>query len=214
MCSLTTAEPPKRANEPGALRAAVHPAPLIASQRELVMTWRRSLTNPRFYAYLYSPMPSSATILRKPRPLNASGLVCLLIFSTSKGNKAISPMPTKLETRTEKVRTGRHSRLCCRLSANVLPASSCVHHGLAGLFTECRCEHWLVVVVQEIVDKRLTTKLVDTLSNLVPSSKSKTREEWSILLQGCRIDSILYNVYRQLMLGSSTNITLPRQGLM
>jgi hypothetical protein len=33
MCSLTTAEPPKRANDPGALRAAVQPAPLLNNVR-------------------------------------------------------------------------------------------------------------------------------------------------------------------------------------
>lgn len=88
-----------------------------------------------------------------------------------------------------------NDRLCCtpiRL-VTVLPASSCVHHGLAGLFTERRGEHGLVVVVQEIIDKRLTTKLVHTLSDLVTSCESKTREEWGILLQDGCVRSILYS---------------------
>jgi hypothetical protein len=60
------------ANEPGAFLAAVHPHPL------------------------YSANPSSATILKTPRPLNASGFVCRLIFSTSSGRSTISPIPIKL----------------------------------------------------------------------------------------------------------------------
>lgn len=60
------------ANDPGKFRAIVHPQPL------------------------YSAKPSSATILRTPRPLKASGLVCRLILRTSKGSRTTSPTPIRL----------------------------------------------------------------------------------------------------------------------
>lgn len=90
MYSLAKAEPPKSyhslaliftcfyeekkrtANEPGALRAAVHPAPR------------------------YKPIPSSEMILKRPRPRKASGLVWRLILRTSSGKRTISPIPTIL----------------------------------------------------------------------------------------------------------------------
>lgn len=90
MYSLAKAEPPKScqtvsilllmlearggrtANEPGALRAAVHPAPR------------------------YKPIPSSEMILNSPRPRKASGLVWRLILRTSRGKRTISPIPTIL----------------------------------------------------------------------------------------------------------------------
>ena len=62
----------RTANEPGAFLAAVQPAPR------------------------YKPMPSSATILKTPRPLKVSGFVCRLIFSTSRGKRTISPIPMML----------------------------------------------------------------------------------------------------------------------
>lgn len=60
------------AKEPGALRAAVHPAPR------------------------YKPIPSSEMILNSPRPRKASGLVWRLILRTSRGKRTISPIPTIL----------------------------------------------------------------------------------------------------------------------
>ncbi len=60
------------AKEPGAFRAAVHPHPL------------------------YKPNPSSAMILKIPRPRNASGFVWRLILRTSSGNRTISPIPIRL----------------------------------------------------------------------------------------------------------------------
>ncbi|KAH3673845.1 hypothetical protein OGATHE_001825 [Ogataea polymorpha] len=71
MYSLANADPPNKANEPGAFLAAVHPHPL------------------------YKPSPSSCKILKKPLPLKASGFVCLLIFSTSRGSRIISPIPIR-----------------------------------------------------------------------------------------------------------------------
>jgi hypothetical protein len=59
-----------------------------------------------------------------------------------------------------------------------------MHHSFAGLITKRRGEYGLVVVVQEVIDKRLTTKFVNTLGNLVTSSKPKTREEGGILFEG------------------------------
>lgn len=60
------------AKEPGAFLAAVHPQPR------------------------YRPKPSSPIILNRPRPLKASGFVCRLILSTSRGSRTISPIPIKL----------------------------------------------------------------------------------------------------------------------
>lgn len=65
-------EKERTANEPGALRAAVHPAPR------------------------YKPIPSSEMILNRPRPRKASGLVWRLILRTSRGRRTISPIPTIL----------------------------------------------------------------------------------------------------------------------
>lgn len=66
-----------------------------------------------------------------------------------------------------------------------------MHNSLASLFTKKWSESALVMGVKVILNKRLTTKLVHTLSNLVASSKSKTREKGSILLQESFIGSIL-----------------------
>lgn len=70
----------RTAKDPGAFLAAVQPAPL------------------------YNPIPSSATILNTPRPLNDSGLVCRLILRTSRGNKTISPTPMMLTVAGEYLR--------------------------------------------------------------------------------------------------------------
>lgn len=71
------------------------------------------------------------------------------------------------------------------------PASSSVHNGLASLLTKERGESALVMSVEVILDKRLTTKLVHTLSDLVSSSKTKTREKGSIFLHEGFVGSIL-----------------------
>lgn len=71
------------------------------------------------------------------------------------------------------------------------PASSSVHNGLASLLTKERGESALVMSVEVILDKRLTTKLVHTLSDLVASSKAKTREKGGILLHEGFVGSIL-----------------------
>jgi hypothetical protein len=57
---------------PGAFLAIVHPHPLYKL-----------------------PTPSSVTNLTNPRPLIASGFVCILIFNTSNGSNTTSPKPVK-----------------------------------------------------------------------------------------------------------------------
>lgn len=66
-----------------------------------------------------------------------------------------------------------------------------MHNRLARLLTKHRGEFSLVVLVQIVLDERLTTELVDTLSDLVTSSKSKTREKRSVLLQERLSSSVL-----------------------
>lgn len=67
----------RTANDPGAFRAAVQPQPL------------------------YNPKPSSLTIFTMPRPRNASGFVCRLIFRTSSGRRTISPIPIMLKINSQ-----------------------------------------------------------------------------------------------------------------
>lgn len=66
-----------------------------------------------------------------------------------------------------------------------------MHDGLASLFTESIDKEILVVVVEVILDKRLTTELVNTLSNLVTSGETKTREKGSVFLEERGGSSIL-----------------------
>jgi hypothetical protein len=71
-----------------------------------------------------------------------------------------------------------------------------MHHGLASLFSKGRSEHCLVAVVQKVIDKGLTAKLVNTLSNLVASSESQTREKRGVLSESCGIGSILGKIFK------------------
>lgn len=65
-----------------------------------------------------------------------------------------------------------------------------VHDGLSGLLSKDVVELVLVVAIQELVDEGLTTKLVNTLHDLVSSGKAKTGEQGSILLQEGSIGGI------------------------
>jgi hypothetical protein len=84
------------ANDPGAFLAAVQPQPL------------------------YNPNPSSLTIRTTPRPRKASGFVCRLILSTSRGRRTISPMPIKLEGYVS------YRKPEFRLDITDLPANECI----------------------------------------------------------------------------------------
>ena len=99
----------RTANDPGAFLAAVHPAPR------------------------YSPIPSSATILKTPRPLNASGFVCRLIFKTSRGNRMISPMPIILAYQVSSTRDDSEN-------ISVIPSSCRVHYCLSRTLAKCIVE--------------------------------------------------------------------------
>lgn len=66
-----------------------------------------------------------------------------------------------------------------------------MHNCLARLLTKSRGESTLVVLVQVVLDERLTTELVDTLGDLVTSSKAETREKRSVLLEERLRGSIL-----------------------
>lgn len=43
------------------------------------------------------------------------------------------------------------------------------------------------MVVQKVIDKRLSTKFVNTLGDLITSSESETREKGGILSEHCSI---------------------------
>lgn len=125
----------RTAKDPGAFLAAVHPAPR------------------------YSPIPSSATILKTPRPLNASGFVCRLIFRTSKGSRIISPMPMILMHRVSATRADWDN-------ISVIPSSCRVHYCLSRTLAECIVEFAPVMKCQIISHERLSSILVYPLQDL------------------------------------------------
>lgn len=55
---------------------------------------------------------------------------------------------------------------CKRAVRILIPASSCVHDGLAGTLSEGIVEIGTVVLSEVVTGERLTTVLVDTLKNL------------------------------------------------
>lgn len=66
-----------------------------------------------------------------------------------------------------------------------------MHDGLAGLLAKDRVELLLVVAVQELIDKGLTTKLVDALGDLVSGSESETGEQRGVLLKEGGVSGVL-----------------------
>jgi hypothetical protein len=52
-----------------------------------------------------------------------------------------------------------------------------MHDSLGVLLTKNALEGLFVILVQVVVDERLTTEFVDSLGNLVASSETKTREQ-------------------------------------
>lgn len=130
------------ANDPGALRAAVQPAPR------------------------YSPMPSSEMILNRPRPRKASGFVWRLIFKTSRGRRTISPIPIKLVHQTShQYHAAREKNRIVR--DPFLPSSGGVHNCLSGPLSKRIVKVGTVVLSQVIARKWLATVLVNSLHNLL-----------------------------------------------
>ncbi len=143
----------------------------------------------------YRPKPSSRTILRTPRPRNASGLVWRLILSTSRGRRTISPIPIRLEEANvmsgdcSHVKRGRLVSLC-------VPSGGGVHDGLAGLLAKSLLKILSVVRCQVVPGHGLATILVYPLQNLTCASsllatllcgdkfRSRGRWGWSNLVSG------------------------------
>jgi len=127
----------RTAKDPGAFLAAVQPQPL------------------------YSPNPSSRTILTTPRPRKASGFVWRLILRTSRGRRIISPIPITLHI---------HQLPNHNISPRILPVPSCTrrHHGLASFLAKGILERRPVVLLKVIADKGLSSILVHSLQNLIP----------------------------------------------
>lgn len=123
------------AKDPGAFLAAVHCHPL------------------------YRPKPSSFTILTTPRPRNASGFVCLLIFKTSRGSRIISPIPITLN----QVCKPLHSQ---HIAHRNLPSGKGRHHRLSSLLPKCSIESRDMVLLEVIPNERLSSILVNSLQNL------------------------------------------------
>lgn len=117
-------------------------------------------------------MPSSEIILNIPRPLNASGLVCLLILRTSRGSKTTSPRPIKLCAR----HLSHHRTQSRRYRDALSPASKRIHHRLPRPLPERLVELIAMVLGQVIPHKRLTAVLVHPLKNLETSIASTSRE--------------------------------------
>ena len=113
---------------PGALRAAVH-------------------SQPR-----YNANPSSAMILKSPRPRNASGFVCRLILRTSKGRRKISPIPIKLQIR--------------RVINEEMPSCCCMEHGFACPLAKCRIKISSVMFREIVSHPKLPAVLVYSLRYL------------------------------------------------
>ncbi len=57
-----------------------------------------------------------------------------------------------------------------------LPSSSSLYHHPSFPFTESVREVGFIILVNEIVEPRLTTELVDSLSDLVPCGIAQSRE--------------------------------------
>lgn len=127
------------AKDPGAFLAAVHCHPL------------------------YRPKPSSFTILTTPRPRNASGFVCLLIFKTSRGRRTISPIPITLNQEREPV------PFRWEINRNI-PSGKRGHHRLSSLLSKCWSKCRDMVLLEVIPNEGLSTILVNPLQNL-PSSE-------------------------------------------
>lgn len=68
------------------------------------------------------------------------------------------------------------------VSDYIIPSSSGVHDGLAGLLAKGILEVGAIVLGQEITSNGLTTVLVDSLEDLVTGGISQTREERNELL--------------------------------
>lgn len=138
------------AKEPGAFRAAVHPQPR------------------------YRPKPSSATILRTPRPRKASGLVWRLILRTSRGSRTISPIPIRLsQVNTDFSILQRKSVVFSLINS---PASSRVHNSLARLLAKSGLKILSIVLAQEVARNGLPAILVYSLEHLVAGGVAQTGE--------------------------------------
>lgn len=124
---------------PGALRAAVQPHPR------------------------YRPKPSSSTMRKTPRPLKASGFVCLLIFKTS--TESSDPEHVSCQFKIEGSQwqyvelslTGKEDNL----SDTDERACKGACDRFAVFFAESANEAFAVVAGEIVIDKGLSTEFVD-----------------------------------------------------
>ena len=148
---------------PGAFRAIVQPHPRYSE-----------------------PSPSSESNLKKLRPRTASGFVCILILSTSRGNKTCqgislyegmyrarrqttSPIPVKLRTHFF-----QHTAEDCTQDSR--PRCG-MHHQTAGFRAKRRPEPIASVLVELIAEIGLSTELVYSLGDFVARGIAQTGEQ-------------------------------------